>query len=101
MTPELIREGAAQLLPYMQRQRSGVENDLSTLGSDPYKPFYGALATLLAPGSFLNMVLMGHVPTLDEAKAICNLAHPWFRDALTRSAERFEATYTFIYEAWY
>jgi len=92
----------------LEEHGSATERDISRMGSDPYKPFYRALAIVVAgydnEGYDTNPVWHeisdGNRPTLEQAKQVISEAHPWFKDAIERNPERFETTYEFMVEAW-
>lgn len=86
------------MMQELTAQRPGPENDLSTLGSDPYKPFYRSIQ--IATCLFKDV---GRAPTMEEIEAILRVSHPWFVHALDHPEDRqvFETVWDFHYECWW
>lgn len=96
-TAEILVEG-------LKRWRSNTESDLSDTRTDHYKPFYGALAVLIAPCYRREMGLCHEKDgcfTQTECETILRLAHPYFTRALAEDPETFVSNYGFIHGAWY
>ena len=107
MTDEKIKEAAAELLEAIHYERggseiSGLRNPDPLVKISAYKPFYAACATLLSPydRSFRAKVLGEGFVSLEDAKAICSAAHPFYKKAIEREPDHFKATYGFIRGAW-
>ncbi len=92
---------SANLVEYLRRCGSRNEADISMDREDHYKPMYRAVALLVAPTHpFIDEMLGGERPTMEQALAILWHAHPYFAHVLDTEPELFEQMWEHHTSAW-
>lgn len=98
MTPDKIKAVADALLPVFMTHTEALWVCDPEEGDSPTKPFYRALALLLAPGR--EALGLDCMPTQDEAEAILRAMHPYFVKNIDECRGSFVFNYNFVHNAW-